>query len=110
MPVDQFAQRNSHRLFDVARPFDTAGNAIKLGAGIVGPADTGEPGGAAAHDVGYLRDGLDIIDGGRTAIEADIGGERRLEPRLPLFSFETFQERGFLAANIGAGAVMHDDV
>src|ERR1700674_1850731 len=54
MPVDQLAQRNAHHLFDIARPLDAAGNAIKLGAGIVGPADAGEPRRAAPHDVGHL--------------------------------------------------------
>ena len=110
MPVDQFAQRNAHLLFDIARPFDMAGDAIELGAGIVGPADAGEPGRAAPHDVGHLRDGLDIVDGGRAAIEAHIGRERRLQPRLALLAFEAFEQRRLLAADVGAGAVMHDDV
>ena len=110
MLLDQFAQRNAHRLFDIARPLDMAGNAIKLGAGVVRPADAGEPGGAAAHDVGHLRDGLDIIHGGRAAVEAHIGGERRLQPRLALLAFEAFEQRRLFAADVGAGAVMHDDV
>src|SRR5271169_288218 len=110
VPLDQFAQRNAHILFDIARTLDMTRNAIELGAGIVGAPDAGEPGGAAPHDVGHLRDGLDIIDGGRAAIEAHIGRERRLQPRLAFFAFETFQKRRLLAADIRAGAVMHDDV
>ena len=110
MAIDQFAQRNAHGLFDIARPLDMAGNAIELGAGVVLPADAGEPGRAAPHDVGHLGDGLDIVDGGRAAVEAHIGRERRLQPRLALLAFEAFQERGFLAADIGAGAVMHDEI
>jgi hypothetical protein len=78
MLLDQFAQRDAHLLFHIARPLDMAGDAKELGAGIVRPADAGEPGGAAPHDVGHLRNGLDIIDGGRATIEADIGRERRL--------------------------------
>ena len=108
--LDQFAQRNAHLLFDSARPLDVAGNAIELGAGIVRPADAGEPGRAAPHDVGHLRDGLDIVDGGRAAVEAHIGRERRLEPRHALLAFEAFEQRRLLAADIGAGAVVHDDV
>ena len=83
---------------------------IQLGAGVVRPADAGEPGRAAAQDVGHLGDGLDIVDGGRAAVEAHIGRERRLQPRLALLALEAFQQRRFLAADIGAGAVMHDDV
>ena len=65
----------------------------------------GEPGRAAAQDVGRDRDRLDVVDGGRAAVEADIGRERRLQPRLALLAFEAFQQRGLLAADIGAGAV-----
>ena len=87
-----------------------AGDAEQLGAGVVGPADAGEPGRAAAHDVGHDRDRFHVVDGGRAAIEPDIGRERRLEPRLALLAFQAFEQRGFLAADIGAGAVMDDEV
>ena len=40
------------------------------------------------------------------AIEADIGRERRLQPRHALLAFEAFEQRGLLAADIGACAVM----
>src|SRR6516162_4471206 len=110
MPLDQFAERNAHRLFDVAGPLDLAGNAVELRAGIIGPSDAGKPGSAAAHDVRHLRDGLDVVHRGWAAVESHIGREWRLEPRHSLLAFETFQERGFLAADIGAGAMVHDDV
>src|SRR4029077_15658306 len=108
--ADDLAQWNAHRLFDSTRPLDVAGNAIKLRAGIVRPADAGEPGGAAAHDVGHLRDGLDVVDGGRAAVEPHIGRERRLQPRHSLLAFEAFEQRRLLAADVGAGAVVNDDV
>jgi CheY-like chemotaxis protein len=47
-----------------------------------GPFSQAKLPGATPHDVGHLRDGLDIIDGGRAAIEAHTGRERRFEPRL----------------------------
>src|SRR3984885_874786 len=106
MALDQFAQWNTHLLFDIARLFHVAGNAEQLGAGVVLAADAGKPGGAAAHDVGHLRNRLDIIDGRRAAIETHIGGERRLEPRLALLFFQTFQKRGLFAADVSGGAVM----
>ena len=70
----------------------------------------GEPRRAAPQDVGRDRDGLDVVDGGRAAVEADIGREWRLQPRLALLAFEAFQQRGLFAADIGAGAVCDIDV
>ena len=66
--------------------------------------------GAAPQAVRHHRDRLDIVDRGRTAVDADIGWERRFEPRLALFALEAFQERRLLAADVGAGAVVHDDI
>ena len=66
--------------------------------------------GAAAQNVGDDGDGLDIVDGGRRAIEPDIGGERRLQARLALLAFEAFEQRRLLAADISAGAVMQVEI
>ena len=110
MRLDQFAQRNAHRLFDRAGLLDMAGDAEQLGAGVVRPADAGEPGGAAPHDVGHHRDALDVVDRGRAAIEAHVGRERRLQPRLALLALEAFEQRRLLAADVGAGAVMDVEV
>ena len=110
MGFQQFAQRKAHGFFNVARLHDVARDTKQLGAGIVGPADGGEPGGTPAQDVGRRRDRLHIIDRGRTAVEPDIGGERRLKPRLALLALEAFEQRGFLAADISAGAVMQIEI
>src|SRR6185437_89019 len=110
MAVDQFAQRNAHLFFHIAGPLDVAGNAEQLGASVVLAADAGEPRRAAPHDVGHLRDGLDVVHRGRTAVQPHIGRKRRLEPRLALLAFEAFEERGLFAADVGAGAVVHDHV
>lgn len=104
MRLDQFAERDRHRLFDRARIVDMAGDAKQLGADIVGPAEGREPGRTAAQDGRRNRDRFDIVDRGRAAIEADIGREWRLQPRLALLAFEAFEERCLLAADIGAGA------
>ena len=90
--------------------FDVAGNAEQLGAGVVRPADAREPRRAAAQDVGHHRDRLDVVDGGRAAVEPDIGRERRLQPRQALLAFEAFEQRGLLAADVGAGAVVDVEV
>src|SRR5665213_2791613 len=107
MPLDQFAERDPHRLFDVAGTLDMAGDTEQLGADIVGPADAGEPCRTPPQDIRRYRDRLDIVDGGRAAVETDIGRERWLQPRHALLAFEAFQERGFFAADIGAGTMGH---
>ena len=110
MALDQFAQGHAHLFFDIAGLVHMAGDAEHLGAGIVGAADTREPFGAAAQDGGRHRDALDIVDRGGTAIEPDIGGEWRLQPRLALLAFQRFQQRCFLAANVSARAVMDIEI
>src|SRR5262249_21275512 len=60
----------------------------------------------AAQDVRDDCDGLDIVDGGRSAVEPDIGREWRLQPRHALLAFEAFEQRGLLAANIGPCPMM----
>src|SRR6202035_4855744 len=65
---------------------------------------------AAPQDIRRDRNRFDIVDRRGAAIEADIGGEWRLQPRHALFAFEAFQERGLFAADIGARAVRHIEV
>jgi hypothetical protein len=64
-----------------------------------------EPVGAAAQDGRRDGDRLDVVDRRRAAVEADVGRERRLQARLALLAFEAFEQRGLLAADVGAGAV-----
>ena len=108
MLLDQLAERDAHLLFDVARLVHVAGDAEQLGAGVVRAADAGEPRRAAAQDGRRDGDRFDVVDRRRAAIEADIGRERRLQARLALLAFEAFEQRRFLAADIGAGAVVDD--
>ncbi len=110
MGFQQFAQRNAHGFFDVARLLDVAGNAEQLGAGVVRAADAGKPRCAAPQDVGHDRNRFHVVDGGRAAVEPDIGRERRFQARLALLAFQAFQQRGFLAADIGAGAVVDVEI
>ena len=69
-----------------------ARNAEKLGAHIVGAADGVEPGGATAQDGAADGDGFHVVDGGRRAIEADVGREWRLHAGLALLAFEAFEK------------------
>ncbi len=83
-----------------------AGQAEELCAGIVRLAEGREPDRAAAHDVGDDRDRFYIVHRRRRSIEADIGGEWRLQPRHAFLAFEAFEQCRLLAADIGSGAVM----
>ncbi len=107
MALDQFAEWDPHRLFDIAGTLDMAGDAEQFGADIVGPPDSGEPCRAAPQDIRCDRDRFDIVDRRRAAVETDIGRERRLQPRHALFAFEAFQQRRLFAADIGACAMGH---
>ena len=103
----KFAQRNAHGLFHVARLLDVTGDAEQLGAGVVRPADAGEPRRRRAAECPARPQSIStLLHGGRTAVEAHIGRKRRLQPRLAFLAFKAFEQRGFLAADVGAGAVV----
>src|SRR5262245_51531050 len=110
MLLDQLAQRDAHRLFDVARLVDVAGDAEKLGAGVVGPAEAREPRGAAAQDGRRHRDRFDVVHRRGATVKTGTGRERWLESRHALLALEALEQRGLLAADIGAGAAMDVDL
>ena len=62
------------------------------------------------HDVGNRGVGLGIVDIGRLAVDAKARRERRLEARLALLAFDRFDQRRFLAADIGAVAMVRVEV
>ena len=66
--------------------------------------------GAVAHDAGHRRDRLDVVDHRRRGVQAGDGGERRAQPRLAATALERVEQRGLLAADVGAGARVHGDV
>jgi hypothetical protein len=107
---DQFAERDAHLLLYRARRVDVADEHEQLGADIVRAADGGEPRGAAPQDGRRDRDRLDVVHRRRTAVEAHVRRERRLQARLALLALKAFQQRRLLAADVGAGAVVHVDV
>src|SRR5437879_12065160 len=53
---------------------------------------------------------LDIIDHSRAAVESLDGRKRRLLTRVPSFTFQRFDQTCFLAANVGSGAGVEDDL
>src|SRR5438270_5210749 len=110
MTADQFTEADAHRFFDDAGRVHMPRQLKQLGAFVLGIADTRKPFGRAAEDRRNDRDALDIVDGGRTAIEAGARRERRLEARLALLALEAFEHRRLFAADIGAGAAVDEEV
>src|SRR5271166_639512 len=106
MLLDQLAERDRHRLFDVAGLVHVSRDAEKLGAEIVGRAKTREPGRAAPENGWRDRNRLDVVDRRREAVEPDAGRERRLHARHALLAFERLEHRRLFAADVGAGAVV----
>ena len=56
------------------------------------------------------RDGRErdhVVDDGRRAEQALLGGQRRAHADLAAAALEAFEHRGFLAADVGAGAEAH---
>ena len=108
--LDQLAERDRHRLFDVAGLVDVAGDAEELGARVVGRAEARKPRGAAAQDGRRHRDRLDVVDRRRRAVETHARRKRRLHPRHALLALEDFEHRRLFAADIGARAVMDVEI
>ena len=106
MLLDKLLQRDAHLFFDIARIVHVARNAKHLGARIVFASEAGKPGGTAPQNGRCHRDGFDVVDRRRAAVQAGIRRKRRLDARLALLAFEAFEKRGFLAADIGSGTAM----
>ena len=108
--LDHLLERHRHLLLDGARVVHVSGDVEELRPGVPGAAEAGEPVSAAAADGGRHGHGLDVGDGGGAAEDADVSGEWRLQSRLALLALEGLDERGLLAADVGAGAAVHEDV
>ena len=55
-------------------------------------------------------DRLDVVDHRRRRVQARDRRERRTQPGLAAASLQRVQQRRLLAADVGAGAGVHDDV
>ena len=107
--VDQLAQRRSQRALVVPGLRDVAREREDRGSGRRGHADLRELGRAELDDLGDERDRRDVVDLGRSGVEAVHRRERRPRARLPALAFERLEERGLLAADVGARAAMEND-
>src|SRR5437879_10287804 len=86
------------------------GKAEEPRAGRVRRARGRERRGALAQDVEHIHQRLDIVDERGLAEQTGLDGKRRLVPRLSPLPLYRVEERGLLAADVGAGAAAHLDV
>ena len=108
--LEQLAHRRPHGGLVLAGADDAARQRVDLRAGRLLRAELLEPVGAAADDERHAGQRLDVVDDRRGAVEAGDGGERRLEPRLAAVALERVEQRRLLAADVGAGAGVHDEL
>ncbi len=89
---------------DLARQAEQlrAGGAVGAGGGVRGP--------AVQQDRQHVHQGLDVVDQRRAAEQADVDGERRLVAGLAPLALDGVEDRGLLAADVGAGASEDLDV
>ena len=61
-------------------------------------------------DVRHVGERLDVVDQGRPAVEALHRREWRLQPRVAALALERVEQRRLLAADVGAGAAVDDQL
>ena len=105
--VDQFAHGDAGRRELDAGALYPAGD--RVGAQAVRPLRPWlSTIGALLDDVAHPVQRLDIVDERRLAEQPDLERIRRLVARQAALALDAFEQRGFLAADIGAGAAAHD--
>ena len=60
--------------------------------------------------MGRVGEGLDVVDQRRPVVEALNRGERRLQARVAALALQRVEQRGLLAADVGAGAPVDDQL
>ena len=102
--VEQLAQRRAERQLVEPRPVDAAGDAEEPGAGRAFGPGLRVLGTAVSQHLEHVEERLDVVHGGGLPEEADFDGERRLVARLAAVALDRLEERGLLAADVGACA------
>src|SRR5436305_1436425 len=94
----------------VAGPPYAAGDRDDLGPGRLLGAEAFEPLGPVLDDVGHVGERLDVVDQGRPTVEALHGREGWLQPRVAALALERVEQGRLLAADVGAGAAVDDQL
>src|SRR4029077_16475904 len=71
---------------------------------------TAAPRGAGGEHRRRVEERLDVFDQGWPAVEALHGGERGLQPRIAALALERVEQRRLLAADVGAGGTVDDQL
>ena len=108
--LDDGAQVGAHGDFDQTGPVDLAGQGKGLGAPALVRAETGIPGCSLLHDGRDGGQGFHVVDVGRLAKEAGHGREGRAGAGHAALTLNALHQRGFLAADKGAGTFFDLDV
>ena len=108
--VDEALERRAQRHFDQAGVLHLAHQREDFGAGALGAAGFGKPGGAARDDGRDVVPGFDVVDVGGPSPQAFLRGIRRARTRAAGETFERGDERGLFAADEGARALHQLDV
>ena len=106
--VDQLAHRDRADFnFEITGPLHVAADANDARAGVVRAAEPGIFRAAHRDDVLHVAERLDVVHDRRAHVEAEHGGKiGRLDPRIGALAFERFDQAGFFAADVSAGAAM----
>ena len=109
--VEDLRDRRAERVFVDARAARSRrrsnGSWCRSTCGVPMPAHQAPP---CTRDVRRRAVGLDVVDRGRLAEVAALDRKRRADARRAALAFERFDQRRFLAADIGAGADVDVDV
>ena len=107
--LDDRAQRHAVLDLVVAAVGDMAGDRDDARACRVLDAELRVLRAAQLEDRRDRRHRLDVVDDGRRGVEALDGRERRLRARLAALALERLEQRRLLAADVCAGAAVHED-
>ena len=107
MSVNELSQRNGHFFFNSARIVNVARNTEKFGSSVVGPSERRKPRASSSEDGWADGNSFDIGDGGWAVEDTTVGWEWWFKSWLSGFSFQTFNESSFLAANVGASSIVN---
>src|SRR3954463_9744597 len=108
--VDDVARLHPELDLEVARVRDVARDRHELRAGRALDAELGVLLAADLDDGRHGRERLDVVDERRPLVQALVGGERRLEARVPALALERVEQRRLLAADVRAGAAVDPEL
>ncbi len=89
---------------------DVSGQRIQREAGRFLGAHRPEPVHAVEQDRRHAGNGFHVVDHGRAGIQTGHRGERRSQPGLAAAALQRVQQRGLLAADVGARTGVHDQL